>query len=103
MALPIFDGANGNLTPYTQKNFSLGGSVTTNLTEQWSVNGGLSYRAIKYTTRTDDYVEGQLGANYAVNAYVKLVGAYVYRNNASDLKSGEFTNNVFSVAANFRY
>ena len=86
-----------------QKNFSLGGTVTTNLTEQWSVNGGLSYRGINYTTRTDDYIEGQLGANYAVNAYVKLVGAYVYRHNGSVLKSGEFTNNVFSLAASVRY
>lgn len=86
-----------------QKNFSLGGSVITNISEQWSVTGGLSYRGIDYSTRTDDYIEGQLGATYAVNAYVKLAAGYVYRNNASALAASEFTNNVFSLAASIRY
>lgn len=92
-----------------QKNFSLGGNLTTNVSDQWSVNAGLSYRGINYlpagTTagRTDDYVEGSLGATYIVNTYVRVVGAYNYRNNSSKIASGEFTNNVFSLAASFRY
>lgn len=92
-----------------QRNFSLGGNLTTNISDQWSANAGLSYRGITYlpagTTagRTDDYVEGNLGATYIVNAYVRVVGAYAYRNNSSKIASSEFTNNVFSVAASFRY
>ncbi len=86
-----------------QKNLSFNGSVLINLNEQWSVNGGISSRSINYYTRTDDYVEGNLGAGYIVNAYVKLNAAYVYRSNSSKLPGGDFTNNVFSVAANFRY
>ena len=92
-----------------QKNFSLNGVLTTNISDQWSVNGGLSYRAIDYQAtataagRTDDYVEGSLGATYTVNAYARVVGAYTYRHNSSDISSSEFTNNVFSVAASFRY
>jgi hypothetical protein len=86
-----------------QKNFSLNGAVNCNISDQWKVNGGLSWRAIDYLTRTDHYVEGTLGATYVVNAYVNIVGAYAYRTNSSVLAGGDFTNNVFSVAANLRY
>jgi len=86
-----------------QKNLSFNGSISTNIDEQWSVNAGLSSRSIDYYTRTDDYIEGNVGVSYTVNAYVKINAAYVYRNNASDLASGEFTNNVFSLSASLRY
>jgi len=86
-----------------QKNFSIGGTVTANVSDVWKLTGGLSYRAIDYLTRTDDYVEGSLGATYIVNAYVSIIGAYAYRNNSSAISSSEFTNNVFSLAANLRY
>ncbi len=92
-----------------QKNFSVGGNLTTNISDQWSVTGGLSYRGIDYlpagTTpgRTDDYVEGSLGAAYVVNAYVRVVGSYTYRNNSSKIASSEFTNNVFSISTSVRY
>ncbi len=86
-----------------QKNFSLNGRVSTKVSEVWTLGGGLSYRAIDYLTRTDDYVEGQISATYVVNAYVGISGAYAYRNNSSDLRGSEFTNNVFSLSANFRY
>ncbi len=86
-----------------QKNFSLGGTVSTAISDQWSLRGGLSYRGIDYGTRTDDYVEGTFGASYVVNAYVNLSGTYTYRNNSSVLSGSEFTNNVFSISANLRY
>lgn len=86
-----------------QKNFSLNGRVSTKLSEVWTLGGGLSYRAIDYLTRTDDYVEGQVSVTYVVNAYVGISGAYAYRNNSSDLRGSEFTNNVFSLSANLRY
>lgn len=86
-----------------QKNFSLGVTVSSNISDQWSVRGGLNWRAIDYTTRTDDYLEGQLGATYIVNTYINIIGSYVYRHNSSVIASGEFTENVFSIAANLRY
>jgi hypothetical protein len=86
-----------------QENFSLNASLVNNLTEEWSVNGGLSYRATDYGSRVDDYWEANLGAAYIVNASVRVVGAYVFRNYVSVLSSSEFSNNVFSVAANLRY
>lgn len=95
-------------TGQQQKNLTANALVTTKLTEDWSLNGGLSYRSIAYTyrttrSRTDDYWEGTLGAAYIINANVKIVGSYVYRTYQTDLAGSEFDNNVFSVAANFRY
>jgi hypothetical protein len=86
-----------------QKNFSLGGTLSSQLSQEWSVNGGLNYRATDYGTRTDDYVEIALGAVYTVNSNVRILGGYTYRNYASDISASEFKNNVFSVSANFRY
>lgn len=86
-----------------QKNFTFNTSLSTKLTEQWSANGGISYRSIDYKTRTDDYFEGTLGASYIFSSSVRFVGAYVFRNYSSDIGSAEFSNNVFSIAANFRY
>jgi len=86
-----------------EKNFALGASINIALDDQWSVNGGINYRAINYGTRTDDYTEGTLGASYTVNAYIKVIGTYVYRTNSSVLTSSQFTNNVFSLAGNLRY
>ena len=86
-----------------QKNLSLNGGININLDEQWSVNGGLSFRAIDYYTRTDDYLEGVLGAGYVVNTYVKIMASYTYRDNSSPLAGASFTQNVFSLSTNFRY
>jgi polysaccharide biosynthesis protein VpsM len=86
-----------------QKNFSVGGVVSSKVTDQLSLKAGLSFRNIDYYTRKDDYVEGQLGADYIVSNNITIAGAYAYRNNQSGQAGGDFTNNVFSLAAKFRY
>ncbi len=98
-----------------QQNLTVNGMVISKISEQWSINAGLSWRAIEYPEvrnaanvvtsrgRTDDYFEGTLGTTYIVNANVRILGGYTYRNYSSDLSGSEFQNNVFSVAANFRY
>jgi len=90
-----------------QKNFSLGGIISSKVSDQLSLRAGLSYRGINYYSitqpRTDDYVEAQLGVDYVVSTKVSLSGAYAYRNNKSDLAGSEFNNNVLSLSANFRY
>lgn len=86
-----------------QKNFSLGGNIINKASDEWYVRAGLTYRALDYFTRTDDFVEGQLGADYVVNANVTISGAYAYRDYKSDLTGAGFRNNVFSLSANFRY
>lgn len=86
-----------------QKNTTLNGLVTSKISEEWSVNAGLAWRAIDYGSYTDDFYEGQLGTSYIVNANTRIVAAYVHRDYSSDFRANEFKNNVFSVAANFRY
>src|SRR5581483_5286324 len=92
-----------------QKNFTVNGMATTKFTADWSASLGLSWRAINYlptTTavgRTDDYFEGNLGLTYIVSTSIQITGSYVYRNYSSEIASSEFKNNVFSIAANFRY
>ena len=92
-----------------QKNLVLNGMVTTKISEEWSVNAGLSWRNIAYsrfgrlTPHEDDYIEGQLGTTYIISANIRLVGGYTYRKYNADIAATEFKNNVFSFAANFRY
>ena len=85
------------------KNKTVNAMVTAKLTPEWSVNAGLSWRAIDYGARTDDYWESQVGTTFIISTNVRMVGSYVYRNYSSDVRLNEFRNNVFSVAANFRY
>jgi hypothetical protein len=86
-----------------QRNFRLGGNLTINPSEEWNFNVGLSYRGINYGTRTDDYVEGQIGGTYVVNAMFRVIGGFSHRKNSSDLSFNEFSNNVFTVGVNLRY
>ncbi len=93
-----------------QKNLVVNALFTTKVSEEWMVNVGASYRRISYyapISRSDDYMEGNLGATYIINANIKLVGSYVYRGyrTGDDLikRQIDFDNNVVSIAANFRY
>ncbi|SDR85858.1 outer membrane beta-barrel protein [Opitutus sp. GAS368] len=87
------------------KNLSFGASIANHLSEQWALNAGLSWRSTKYPTRTDDYVEGSIGATYSYNAYLNFNANYIYRDNSSNMASAgtAFTNNVFSLGASVRY
>ncbi|MBI2813171.1 MAG: outer membrane beta-barrel protein [Opitutae bacterium] len=85
------------------KNFSLGFSANSKISEQWAFNGGLSYRRSQYARRTDDFVEGLLAVTYALNNTVNFGASYTYRNNSSSAAGLDFTNSVFSLGANVRY
>ena len=86
-----------------QKNLAFNAGLNIKLDDQWSLNGAVSARAIDYYTRTEDYTEASLGAGYTVNSYVKIAASYTRRNNSSPLAGGDFTQNVFSLAAILRY
>jgi hypothetical protein len=98
-----------NAQGYQDRNLSVLASGTFNLTEEWIVSAALAYRNIQYKNNfstafpdhTDDYIEGQLGVTYKVNAIVSFTAAGIYRNNHSSISS--FDENVLSLAANFRY
>lgn len=85
------------------KNLTIGLSAMNQFTEQWYLSSSLNFRKIEYSTRTDDYLEGQLALTYTYNKYCSVTGSYTYRNNSSDNAAAEFTNNVFSLGANLRY
>ncbi len=86
-----------------QKNLSFSASVNSELSAEWKANAGVTYRAIDYYTRTDDFFEFQLGATYVISTNAKLTGGYKFTNYSSVLSGSEFKNNVFSVAATLRY
>jgi hypothetical protein len=86
-----------------QKNLSVSGLVRAQVAPELEFTGGVSYRAIDYYTRTDDYWELQLGAGYIITENVRVNAAVAYRTNQSDVANAEFEDNVVSVAANFRF
>lgn len=86
-----------------QKNFSLGSNISSKVSDQLSLRGGVSFRNIDYYTRKDDYVEFQFSTTYVVSQMTNIVGSVAYRKNSSELAGGDFNNTVFSLAANFRY
>jgi hypothetical protein len=86
-----------------QKSFSLGGTIINQATEQWAFRAGLSLRKLDYYTRTDDFTEFSLGADYKLSTNVSFQGAYAYRNYDTNQVGASFKNNVFSLSVNFRY
>jgi hypothetical protein len=85
------------------KNKSVRGMLVAKIAEEWSLSGGLNWRAIDYGARTDDYVEAQLGSAFVVSTSVRIEASYVFRNYSSNVRFNEFRNNVFSVAVHFRH
>jgi hypothetical protein len=85
------------------KNFALGLTAVSQVTQQMSWNAGLNYRAIEYSTREDDYFEGQIGLNYVYNTYLNFGASFTHRKNDSTTGGLDFSNNVFSFGANVRY
>lgn len=86
-----------------QKKFALSADVTSKISDQWALNASVNFSANNYYSRTDDYIEGTLGATYTISQNIRVVGSYVHRTNSSVLAGGDFDQNVFSVAANLRY
>jgi hypothetical protein len=82
---------------------TFGGS--TNVAADLSVRASLSYQQIDYlnTPRSDDYVVFNTGATYTINEHASLTAAYTFSDNSSDFATSEFSANVLSLSANFRY
>ncbi|MBL9198982.1 MAG: outer membrane beta-barrel protein [Opitutaceae bacterium] len=85
------------------RNSTLRAQVLARVAVEWSLIGGVSWRAIDYGPRTDDYYEVQAAAAYVVNANIRVLGGFVHRNYSSSALFAEFRNNVFSLSADFRY
>ncbi|HYC69700.1 MAG TPA: outer membrane beta-barrel protein [Opitutaceae bacterium] len=85
------------------KEFLLGLRASSALTQTLNLDAGITFRAIEYTTRDDDYLEGHLGFTYVYNEFVNFGASYTHRKNDSSATALDFTNNVFSFGANLRY
>ncbi|AOS43730.1 hypothetical protein Verru16b_00785 [Lacunisphaera limnophila] len=85
------------------KTFRWGGSVTSNLTEQWFAQASLSVDSTEYSTRDDDFVNGMLSVGYKYNQFVSFSASYAMRDNSSTSALAEFDNSVFTFGANVRY
>ncbi|HVZ64208.1 MAG TPA: outer membrane beta-barrel protein [Opitutaceae bacterium] len=87
------------------KDFGLQVGATTNVSDEFKVGAQFGYDRFSYTGRQrDDFYQGQINGTYLVNAYVTVNGSYTYSKDSSNLTTGpNFTNNIFSVSAVFRY
>lgn len=93
------NAANGDPT----ERFQWGLSANSQVSDQVSLNGRLTYMSIDYPGRTDTYVEGTVAAVYTYDTTVNFVGSFTYRNNYAGRGGIDFENNVFSFGANIRY
>lgn len=82
---------------------SFGATITNRVDDQWGWRASLHFRSIDYTSRTDDYFEGNAGVTYTYNASMNFAAGFTHRKNDSSLAANNFSNNVFSLTANLRY
>jgi len=84
---------------------SINVGIRSAITTAFSARANVGYQKIDYLSsdRTDDYVTALVGVTYTVNQYVSLDAAYSFLNNSSDEEASEFTANMITLAANFRY
>ena len=89
------------------------------LAEDWTVDAKVTWRSIHYANNDTSYPDHKdtfwdtsVGVTYKVNAVVGITASVAYRKNDSGQGTGEtsaiatsrsFEQNVFSLAANFRY
>lgn len=90
---------------YENTQVTLGASNA--ITVDWRLNASITYRTLDYQnvtpSRTDDYIEGSVGATYIINSHLSASLSYLYRENSSDVAGSEFTNNVVSLSLSARY
>jgi hypothetical protein len=80
-----------------------GGSITSNLTEQWLASASVSVSSAEYPTREDDFLDSSLSLGYKYNQYVNFSASVAFRENSSTSAAAEFDNTVFTFGANVRY
>ncbi|MFA6959319.1 MAG: outer membrane beta-barrel protein [Opitutaceae bacterium] len=97
-----FDNASVGGTSYENTAFTLGASSA--IAIDWTLTASATYRILEYNTYTNTYIEGSLGASYAINSHLSAGLSYVYRQQTSDLGAGsEFNNNLITLSLSARY
>lgn len=85
--------------------FGINGGFNTQVNEIWSLHGQASYNRYDYTTSTqqDDFYQAGAGATYTLNRNASFTGGYSFVKDNSNITSGSFNNNIFSVSATLHY
>jgi hypothetical protein len=97
-----FANATSGGASYQNTNFTVGASTA--ITVDWTLNAGLEYRILEFTSFTNNYYQGTLGAKYTINEYLTAGMSYVYRTQTSDLgATNEFAGNIVAVSLTARY
>lgn len=99
-----FNNSSSGGDSYENSQITLG--ATSAITIDWTLNASITYRQLDYQVggRTDDYIEGTVGASYIINEHLTAGISYLYRDNSSDAGAGaEFQNNLVSVSLSARY
>lgn len=88
---------------YTRSNIALTSAYQ--FTTELLANAEVRYERSEYSVvdRDDDYYEFSLGGSYVLNKYLTLSAGYIFRFNSSTSSDIEFSNNVASISAAFRY
>jgi uncharacterized protein (PEP-CTERM system associated) len=83
--------------------FSLG--ARNSLSNALSLNAKVTYQMTDYidVARQDDYWIFTTGAVYAFNRHLDFSASYSYYTNSSSFGLNDFSANVVSLSANFRY
>lgn len=75
------------------------------LTTAINLRASVTYQQIDYIgfARTDDFLIFSTSATYVLNEHVNFAASYSHYNNSSDFAPSEFSANVLSLSATFRY
>lgn len=89
----------------TYRNFGITFGATATVSSQLSINALVGYNKYSYetTTQKDDFISGQLSANYAVNEKFSVIGTYLYADNDSSLPVSTFSSNILNLAGSLRF
>jgi len=78
-------------------------NLSTAVSPQWQINGGVSYEDAEYSTfRTDDYWEGSVSATYIYSNRLSATAGYTLRNNQSTLSGAEFSDDIVTLTLSYR-
>jgi hypothetical protein len=98
------------------KNSNYSFRASSDLTPQWQVGSGISYRQVEYGAtvfslnnhpmlieRTDNYWEGDVQVSYLFRSWLTASADYTLRHNHSNLSAAEFSNSILSLILGWRY
>lgn len=88
-----------------QEKSSISLGANSQISPALSLRSSVTYQQIDYVgvSRTDDYLIFNLGATYVLNEHVNFSASYSHYTNESDFAPSEFSANILSLSANFRY